>query len=230
MFHTLIFDLDDTLIDTWNLLIPLANRNSCEAMIQAGLNCHLQDCLGEREIYLQSHAREGVYLHLVQEFGLKDEAATSPEQIAELGLSAYLDLKIPSSLPLMTGARELLDQLRPRYVLDLVTSGKAHLQEAKIRACGIAPYFKQIWIVDLSQNQTKYDAFTKILSREACPPEKILCIGNRLDQEIRQARSLGMGTCHLRYGEGGFAEPRDDLERPDFQINSLTELIAKCQL
>lgn len=39
------FDLDDTLVDTSQLLVPLAARQACEAMINNGVKGDIDTCL-----------------------------------------------------------------------------------------------------------------------------------------------------------------------------------------
>ena len=53
MFRTIIFDLDDTLLETSRLLVPQAERESCLEMIAAGLDCDLDTCLKARRNFIK---------------------------------------------------------------------------------------------------------------------------------------------------------------------------------
>ena len=67
---TLIFDLDDTLLETSRLLVPQATRESCLAMIQAGLKADLETCLNARKNLLTKNLRNNIFEALVSELGV----------------------------------------------------------------------------------------------------------------------------------------------------------------
>src|SRR6185437_16043252 len=99
---------------------------------------------------------------------------------------------------LFPGVREMLQTLHPRYRVHLVTSGMPEIQKEKIRLTDLSRFFHKTWVINPYAGQTKADAFAKILQEQTSAPQDALCIGNRLDLEIREGKSLGMKTCYVR--------------------------------
>ncbi len=64
-YTTLIFDLDDTLLDTWGQLVQPAARESCQAMIEAGLNADLEECIEKRTDFFINRPREDLFALLI---------------------------------------------------------------------------------------------------------------------------------------------------------------------
>ena len=57
-----------------------------------------------------------------------------------------------------------------------------------------------------------------------CRPENAVMVGDRLDNDIFPAKSLGMKTVWLRRGFGALQIPKGPKYTPDHTIDSLTEL------
>lgn len=227
-FEHLVFDLDDTLLDTYRCLIPPATRESFEAMIRVGLDADLATCLKERENFIHSHSRQSLYQHLIHRFGVRTGA--DPAQIADAGYDAFHNRSVEPDIELLPGALEVLRALKPHYSLHLVTAGHCPTQNEKIRILNISHFFASVTCVDPKKNESKQNAFLRIMTQTGTPPERHLSIGNRLDTDIAEAKRVGWRTCWLKYGEYAHMQPLDELELADFEITGLTELIAKCQL
>lgn len=234
-FEHLVFDLDDTLLDTYRQLLPLATREACAAMVSAGLATDVETCLLAcnelRKQQIESSddpSRNEVFFGLAQRFGVRD--GVRPDDVVHAGLRSFYDRKIETDISLFPGARETLSELRKRYDLYLVTSGTPSTQQEKIRILEIGDYFKQIICVDITKNERKYAAFASIMRMTGSNPERHLSIGNRIDTDIAEARMLNWKTCWVRYGEYADREPLNDSERPDFIIRDIKELIDICRL
>lgn len=227
-FDHLVFDLDDTLLDTFQQLIPQAARESCRAMIEAGLATDEDSCLAERNEFVRTHPRQGLYKHLVQRFGVRPNV--DPNHVAQLGYDAFHIREVESNIDLFPGAKELVHELAKNYRVHLVTAGNRPTQAAKIRILGISELFESIHHVDPTCGLRKRDAFQAIMSRTCARPERCLSIGNRLDTDISEAKILGWKTCWVRYGEYAHMKPRDEFETPDFEIDQIRELRAACGL
>jgi FMN phosphatase YigB (HAD superfamily) len=227
-FLHLIFDLDDTLLDTYRQLIPAASRESCQAMVASGLKATLQECLTERERYVHSPARTDVFKHLVRQFGV--ETNTSQERVAKAGYEAFHNRAVEDDIELFASARDMLKDLRSHYGLHLVTAGHRATQESKVRILEIGSMFDDIHYVDPSKGERKSQAFAAILKASQAPSETQLSVGNRLDTDIAEAKRLGMQTCWVRYGEYAHLEPQNEFEKPDFTIKNIEELIRACRL
>lgn len=227
-FDHLVFDLDDTLLDTYHQLIPRASRDACEAMISVGLATDVEHCLDAWEEHGKQHSRREIFLHLVGQFGVLE--GRDPSMVARRGFQSFYNRKVEPDITLFRGARELLGRLKSHYGLHLVTSGSRATQEEKIRILDIADLFDNILHVDPSQGARKRDAFRQVMKLTGSPPSRYLSVGNRIDTDIGEARELGWQGCWVRYGEHANMGPANPTETPEFTIVNISELIEKCRL
>lgn len=224
-YKAIAFDLDDTLLDTSRLLIPLAAESACRRMIDRGLHCDLKTCLQLREELAHRLSHADLFAHIIMEVG-----CDHPHEAVQDAIHAFYSPPLPANLPLMEGARENLDHLRVDYDLFLVTLGQPDTQREKIRALGIEKYFREIFILDGFKGETKKSAFEKILHLRHLQPRELLSIGNRLSTEIRDAKKCGSDTCYFSYGEHAGEKPAEPADHPDFTIFHHQELIRTCRL
>lgn len=66
--------------------------------------------------------------------------------------------------------------------------------------------------------------FRLALAHARCKPHRTVMIGDRLDNDIRPARSLGWKTIRVLQGFARFQCPRDRLDEADATIMELAEL------
>lgn len=78
----------------------------------------------------------------------------------------------------------------------LVTSGFRRLQQSKIDALGIAPWFERVVIdaIDEPGPHGKGRIFADILAQEGCAPRQVLVVGDNPLSELGAGRALGMVT------------------------------------
>lgn len=226
-FDHLIFDLDDTLLDTHGLLVPQASREACARMIEVGLAADLNSCLQAREEIAQTEGRLHLFESIVQKFGTRGRPA---QDVADAGFKAFYDRKVESNLTLFPGLRDVLHDLRGRYGLHLVTAGHPDTQEEKLKILDVKGLFDTVTIVNTFARETKGQAFQKIARLSHGEARRHLSIGNRLDTDIAPAKKIGWSTCWVRYGEYARSKPETDFEKPDFMIDKITELVSACRL
>ena len=225
----IVFDLDDTLLDTYTQLIPRATKDACIAMIAAGLKADLDVAIEACQERAASTPRRDLFTSLVRKFGVKP--GHDPLRIATAGNQAFYNRKVEPDITLFDGARDLLQKLTEKgYVLHLVTQGYRLTQEEKVTILKIARYFDSISFIDPSKGERKQSAFAQIQKQSTRPPETHLSIGNRIDTDIAEAKELGWKTCWVRYGEYKHLTPALPAEKPDFTITSLNELVSACRL
>jgi FMN phosphatase YigB (HAD superfamily) len=224
----LIFDLDDTLLDTYGQLVPQASKEACTVMIEQGLGTDLASCLKAREEIAQSSARTDLFPNLVARFGVSNGAET--KAVADAGFKAFYDRKVESSIALFPGLRDMLHDLKDKYGLHLVTAGHPETQEEKLRLLDLRALFDSTTIVNTFIHETKGQAFRAIAKRTGSSASNHLSIGNRLDTDIAPAKILHWATCWVQYGEYARSVPQNDFEKPDFTIKSIRELISTCRL
>ncbi|MFK8138603.1 MAG: HAD family hydrolase [Bdellovibrionales bacterium] len=224
-YKALIFDLDDTLFDTYGQLIQVALKETCQKMINCGLDAKLDQAMDYRNSLFDSKPRCNFCEELVSHFGVSSNSSHSPDQVIELGNQAFYSRKVGEDISVFSGVFKMLDGLQHSFKLYLVTAGNLETQQQKIHRLRIAEYFISIYCMDPSLEQTKSQAFKKILTTLDCKPADILSIGNRLDNEIKEAKELGMDTCYFVHGEYAKMKPSCPEENPDYTIDEITELV-----
>ncbi|MBX2987681.1 MAG: HAD hydrolase-like protein [Bdellovibrionaceae bacterium] len=225
MIRAIAFDLDDTLLDTTGLLLPAAARRACEVMRDKGLNCSLETCLQWRAELSTRFSHKEIFRKIAERAGHGENSS-----LGEAGMRSFYHSPIPDSLPLLEGADEVLKSVHGRYKMFLVTSGETETQWNKVRATGLTARFQEIFVVDKMRSENKRDVFHRILRQENLRPDELLSVGNRLAEEIRQAKELGARTCYFEYGEhvGERIEKAED--KPDFTVRAWKDFLRTCRL
>lgn len=225
MIKAVALDLDDTLIDTSQSLVPIASRAAFQAMSKLGLQIDFEAFEEERKIGALSMSHQKIFKVIADKFCPNPSA-----DLAEAGIQAFYNPPIPDKLPLLEGAAENLEILFKKYPLFLVTSGSIPTQKRKILATGAQNKFQKIYTLDSFKKERKRTAFEDILQNLSLKPEELISIGNRLSQEIHDAKELGCMTCYFKYGEHVGESIRNKFEIPDFTVESHKELLSTCRL
>ncbi len=169
-----------------------------------------------------------VIRHLI--FDLDDTLLDTTQLLRPIAETPAFAERIRHRLPLMPGAKENLETLKPKYHLYLLTLGHVQNQQQKINSLGIEGYFEKIYFADSASAASKLGCFQKV--REDIPGEgpTFLSIGNRRWMDIREAKKCGMQTCLFKYGEHQEESIDCPEDRPDFEVFTHQELIAVCRL
>lgn len=224
-YKSIVFDLDDTLLDTSGLLVPMAAMRACQAMIDAGLNCSLEDCMKLRHQLASEFSHTDIFTQIAHRFG-----ASQHGKAVHDALEAFYNPDVPTTLPLMPGAIENLLYLKKHYSLYLVTMGAQEAQLQKIKALEIEKFFQNIYILNGFIGERKEKAFVEILKHEAHDAKHLLSIGNRLSSEIRDAKRVGSDTCYFAHGEHVGEKAQVPEDHPDYTIFHHKDLIHTCAL
>lgn len=120
------------------------------------------------------------------------------------------------------GAEQLLRTLVTRYDLYLASNGAAMVQDPRLDAAGLRPYFKGIFISEKIGADKPSKAFFDYCFA-AIPgfrPEEAVMVGDSLTSDIRGGLNAGLRTVWFNpHGK----EPRPEI-RPHHVIHSLAEL------
>lgn len=121
-------------------------------------------------------------------------------------------------------AADCLRRLHERYRIGVIANQVPGC-EARLRAWGLLPHIDLV-VASAEEGVSKPDPriFRLALDRAGCTAREALMVGDRIDNDIRPARALGMGTVWIRQGLGSLAEPREDADRPDHTVYSFREL------
>lgn len=120
------------------------------------------------------------------------------------------------------GAPELLEALKGKYELYIVSNGTASVQDSRLESAGIAPYFKDIFISErLGADKPSKEFFDLAFSRiEGFERDKAIIVGDRLSSDILGGINAGIKTCW--FNPKGLPVSGDI--RPDCEIHALCEL------
>ena len=214
----IIFDLDDTLVDTFGCSQPVKFKVALNEMIKAGLNV---DSKGEAYKLLMeinetsAHGKETVRLFL--------DKVPNGQKFFDIGVEAYyggeqLDFPVHA----LDGAHEVLEELSKNHDLVIVSFGVKEEQYGKMGKANINPeIFKKIITMTDAYDKTKH---YKLVSEEfSCTPEKILVIGDKFSTDLLPASKLGMKTVHIKWGRGKVNLPKEG--EVDYSITNLRELL-----
>ena len=124
----------------------------------------------------------------------------------------------------MPGAEALLETLRGRCRLFIVSNGSAKVQEARIASAGMAPYFEQIFISEeIGADKPQRAFFDRCFAHiPALDLSRTLLVGDSLSSDIRGAKNAGVPGCWYNPRR---RPPRGDVV-PDFEIDALSKLPA----
>jgi len=142
----------------------------------------------------------------------------TPDQIHRISEAyiAYL-----STFPhLFEGAIPLLDNLKGKYNLHIITNGFEQVQHFKIKNSGLDAYFDFVFTAEqLGFKKPHPQIFIQALSKTQANPSNSLMIGDSLEADILGALAQGMHAIH-------FNSHKEEKHDKCLMVDSLTELNA----
>ena|GEM_PF-347149 len=197
----IIFDLDDTLIDTSGTIIPRLLKNALHAMRSGGLVCRNFDHMYQEFLTLDraSFSSDQALRSLVKKWN-------APKECYELGFKEiYEKPTYPRSIHALPHAIKALRELAHSHRLALVTTGKQELQEKKMRLARIPIHvFSDVHFCERNpiSGQEKKKFYAAIEKRTGISPHFILVCGDRISSDLSPAKELGYTTLHIKWGRG----------------------------
>ena len=160
------------------------------------------------EVEQNSISRKSQYRTFVQKYGLTFSAPYRHE----------LEVPVPD-------AEAVLKVLSSKYHLGVIANQTAGLED-RLRSWGLLPYFSLVvssWDYQIMKPDVRL--FEAALAKSGCPAQEAAMVGDRLDNDILPAKTLGMHTVRIRQGFGMLQNPLSEMETPDDEIQTLTELL-----
>lgn len=119
----------------------------------------------------------------------------------------------------------VLERLNRMHHLGLIANQPQGVRK-KLAKLGILKYFKVIALSsEIGYGKPDPKIFLQALREAGCPAHKALMIGDRLDNDIAPAKMVGMITIRVKRGLTVLQKPRNDLEKPDHEIDTLEALL-----
>ena len=211
----IIFDLDDTLIDTSANLTPIVLENTLRILIKHGL-------------YVEDEAL--AYNHLIQ-INKKSLSCTEAINFFLYDIKAemlFLDIAIKAlnepiigdiKIFTLEGANQLLRYLSKHHKLAVVTKGTVKFQFEKINKAGIDTSLFSKIVVTNRDNKGIY--YKQIIEELGFKPKDTIVLGDKIKTDLLPAKDLGCIAIHMKHGRGLIMQPD---ERVDFTIFKLSEI------
>lgn len=185
------------------------------------------------------------YRHRMQD--IADMANILLEKVYEMAIAYYKqnrkgDLEVARQLGialpkwykedefLYDDAMQCLEILSKQYKIGIIANQSAGTKE-RLKQHGILKYINLI-IASAEEGVAKPDRriFEIALERSNCEPANAIMIGDRIDNDIVPAKQMGMNTIWIKQGFGQYWKIRQEMEKPDFIVNNLTEICALLQV
>ncbi|MCQ4573675.1 MAG: HAD hydrolase-like protein [Candidatus Brocadiales bacterium] len=218
-----IFDLDDTLYDCSGTLVR-SQRLMAAKVIARAIGCPEKEAYElQLELDRKKTPDSDLYEAIARQYSLPHSFLEDvKEALSEVSISG-------SGIKPFPGAVETLTELKDRgFVLFLVTMGKREEQEEKVHVLGLDGLFGEIAILDTSKASpdAKKASFKDILDRHGLKPEQVLCVGDRMDRELKVAKELGITTIMIKHGRHyqRFISDPTNSEKPDIYIENMADL------
>ena len=126
----------------------------------------------------------------------------------------------PRIVRLVPGTMELLNYLKPKYHLHLITNGFQEVQDTKLSLSGMKPFFETLTVSEeVGVKKPNPEIFRYALDKAHAKVEESLMIGDEMAVDIDGARIAGMDTV-LFNPKGEIVEG----ERT-FEVGSLREIM-----
>ncbi len=215
----IIFDLDDTLYDCSGTLV-LKRKKLAAKIISKAIKCSEAEAL-KLQLELEDH------------LGPKADTASEiaslynlPEEFCKEVTNTVNTLEVKGAI-LFPDTMDSINELKKiGYKLFLVTFGSREMQEKKIKILGLEKAFDEIIITENPRGKEK--CFKEILTKYDLEPEQVLCVGDKIKDEIEVGKRLGMSTALMKHGRHyHFYKSEINKEAPYLHITKVSDLLEK---
>ena len=187
----IIFDLDDTLYDCSGTLV-LKSRKLAAKIISKAVKCSETEAL-KLQLVLEDRLgpKADIFHEIANQYNL-------PEDFCEEISNTINALEVEGAT-LFPDTMASIDELkRTGYKLFLVTFGNREIQEKKVNVLDLESAFDEIIITENPLGKEK--CFKEILAKYGLEPEQVLCVGDKIKDEIEVGKRLGMSTALMKHG------------------------------
>jgi putative hydrolase of the HAD superfamily len=122
-------------------------------------------------------------------------------------------------IELRAGAAALLQRLADRGLTLGIVANQPHKMKAELARVGLARHFAHVELPgDDGIRKPDPRFFLRACAALGVAPERVIMVGDRIDNDIAPARALGMKTVRLRTGRHLLQEAREASEVPDAEV------------
>ena len=217
MIKSVIFDLDNTLIDFLRMK-KLSCDAAVSAMIGAGLNVEKEKAINEVfELYKQY----GMEYNLVFQKLLEKLTGGIDYEILANGIVAYRRVRSGFLEPYPNVGKVLYELKRKGVKLAIVSDAPRLKAWIRLVSMKINHYFDLVVTFDdTGEYKPSNKPFMVVFDKLKLKPGECLMVGDWPERDIKGAKSLGMLTCFAKYGN-----PEATAVDADYEINDIKELL-----
>lgn len=213
----IIFDLDDTLYDCSGTLV-LKSKELAAKIISKAIRCSEAEAL---KLQLEIEGRLGPKADISREIAnLHNLSEGFCTEVSE----AINDLDIEDAVLFPDTIASINELKKIGYKLFLVTFGNREVQEKKIKVLGLESPFDEIIITENPRGKEK--CFKEILTKYDLEPKQVLCVGDKIKDEIEVGKRLGMSTAIMKHGRHyHFYKSEINDGKPYLHITKISDLL-----
>lgn len=229
MFKTILFDLDDTILDFKKAEAVALSKTLTEQgitptdeviLLYSKINASMWKRLEKGEL-----TRAQVLVMRFEEFFRELDVKADANKTKTL-YEQYLSI----GHFFVDGAYEVLEKIHSQYDLYLVSNGTYKVQEGRLNSSNIKKFFKGVFISEkLGCVKPQREFFSKVFNEiPNVDLEKTIIIGDSLSSDIKGGNNVGIKTCWFNPKK---AENNTDCV-VDYEIHKLDEIydILSCQM
>lgn len=190
----IVFDLDDTLIDTSGSVTPVRIREVTEYFVRVGFLPHFNTYYEE---FLQVNQSSINFKQAVSRFTHRHGGSA---ELVDQALQIYSNPTLEMGVHSLPHASKILNHLKVKYLLALLTYGIPKMQLKKLEKAGIdREIFSKITICN-QRNKKPY--YRELLRHFNVSPNQVIACGDRALYDLVPAKELGCRTIHIEWGRG----------------------------
>jgi len=226
----IFFDIGSTLTDEGpfeNIMFKFVYERMREARIAVDERA-FEDAI--REVVEKRKLGSGGYRSLIRELMLTftnniDQAQKIVNSFNLRVSAKYVEMQVP-----YPETKEIIKRLSSRYGLGVIANQPREAAQF-LNKLGLSEYLDVV-VLCSQVGFAKPDSriFLHALEEAKCKPERAMMVGDRLDNDIAPAKSVGMLTTHVKRGMMICQKPLSKLEIPDYEIDSLQDLLTILRL
>lgn len=219
MINCITFDMDDTLYDEIDYY-----KSGFAAAAQTIADDFGLSSRGVFEILWEifnSGNYKTAFNVAAEKLGIVLDAAYI-KKLVEVFRNHKPDIRLPSE------SRTVLENLKGRYKLGLITDGYLPAQEYKVKALGLEKFFNYIVYTEkLGREHWKPSptAFQKLLAELDVSANQCVYVGDNLEKDFLSPNQMGFKTIRIiREKRIHFGQAPSQQAQPDYEIDSIGKL------
>ncbi|MDD5134282.1 MAG: HAD family hydrolase [Phycisphaerae bacterium] len=220
MINCIVFDMDDTLYDEQDYYKSgFATVSRIIAKDFELADRKVFDCLWQ---IFNCGNRTNTFDAAAEKLGVVLDAGYI-QKLVGIFRSHQPDINLPSD------SKAVLENLKGRYKLGLITDGYLPAQQLKVKALGIEKYFDSIIYTETLGRENWKPApagFKKLLTELDLPADQCVYIGDNLEKDFLSPNQMGFKTIRvIRKGRIHFGPAPSAQAGPSYEVSSITEVI-----